>query len=434
MQRILLDAQNALHDRSLSLFRNKPNHSVASQSMHIAVFSQYHTNPDCPATSRHYTLLAHIAKTHRVTLLTTPAWKNQQLTQEFPWVPAGVEIREVNVAYDNKMGPARRALAFAHYATWAVSEGLRIDKPDVIWGISTPLTAAWAAAQVARWRKVPWVFEVQDLWPSFPIAMGAVPTALARQQLYQLEKRLYNSARYILPLSPDMTRYVTELGIAPEKVTTVLNGTDLCLAARATPEVVATLRHEHGLVGKRVVLYAGTFGRANDMPTLVAAAEAMAAADANVVWLFLGHGFYEPLVAAAAARWPGRIRLVGGQARHVVFGWFALAEVSIASFLGLPVLDANSPAKLYDSLAVGTPVVVTNQGWTKELVERHGCGWYVPAGDAEALVAQLRNLLAQPEALTAAGNRGRQLARREFDRQELASQVQQLLEAAATKA
>ena len=402
--------------------------------MHIAVFSQYHTNPDCPATSRHYTLLAHIAKTHRVTLLTTPAWKGQRLTQQFPWVPAGVEIREANVPYANSMGPARRALAFAHYAGWAVREGLRIDKPDVIWGISTPLTAAWAAAQVARRRRVPWVFEVQDLWPSFPIAMGAVPTALARQQLYQLEKRLYKNARHILPLSPDMARYITDLGIAPEKVTTVLNGTDLDLAARATPEVVARLRQEQGLAGKRVILYAGTFGRANDIPRLVAAAEALAAATTNMVWVFLGHGFFEPLIAAAAARWPGSIRLVGGQARHAVFGWFALAEVSVVSFLGVPVLDANSPAKLYDSLAVGTPVIVTNPGWTKTLVEQHGCGWYVPASQPEALAARLRELLAQPGALVGAGEQGRRLASAAFDRQRLAATVQRILETAAAPA
>ncbi|OGX82612.1 glycosyltransferase WbuB [Hymenobacter lapidarius] len=402
--------------------------------MHIAVFSQYHTNPDCPATSRHYTLLAHIVKTHRVTLLTTPAWKGQRLNTEFPWVPAGVEIREANIAYSNKMGPARRALAFAQYAAWAVREGLRIDRPDVIWGISTPLTAAWAAAQVARWRKVPWVFEVQDLWPSFPIAMGAVPTGLARHQLYQLEKRLYQSAQHVLPLSPDMSRYVTDLGISPQKVTTVLNGTDLELAARATSQAVAVLRQAQGLAGQRVILYAGTFGRANDIPTLVAAAETMAATNSGAVWLFLGHGFFEPLIAAAAARWPGRIRLVGGQARHEVFSWFALADVSVVSFLSLPVLDSNSPAKLYDSLAVGTPVVVTNQGWTKALVEQHGCGWYVPAGAPGALTAKLQELLAQPAVLATAGADGRRLAAAEFDRQRLAQQVQQLLEAAARKA
>ncbi len=399
--------------------------------MHVAVFSQYHTNPDCPATSRHYTLLAHLAKTHRVTLLTTPAWAGQRLTQEFDWVPPGVEIRQTAVRYDNRMGPARRAWAFAHYAAWAVREGLRMDKPDVIWGISTPLTAAWAAATVARARRVPWVFEVQDLWPSFPVAMGAVPTALARQQLFALEKRLYRSARHILPLSPDMTAYVTSLGISADKVTTVLNGTDLDLAARATPAAVAALRRAEGLQGQRVVLYAGTFGRANDLPTVVAAAEAMVAAEADVTWLFLGDGHQRPLVAAAAARWPGRIRLVGGQPRHAIFSWFALADVAVVSFLGLPVLDANSPAKLYDALAVGTPVVVTNTGWTKALVEMEGCGWYALAGNAPALAHTLREVLRQPALLAAAGAAGQRLARRDFDRQQLAAVVQRVLENAA---
>lgn len=400
--------------------------------MHIAVFSQYHTSPDCPATSRHYTLLAEIARHHRVTLLTTPAWRSQQLTQEWPWVPPGVELLEANIPYDNKMGPARRVLAFAQYAAWAVRAGRRIARPDVVWGISTPLTAAWAAARVARGWRVPWVFEVQDLWPSFPVAMGAVPTALARRQLFALEKRLYESAAHIVPLSPDMSAYVAGRGIAPGNISTLLNGTDLHLAARATPGAVAALRAAQGLAGQRVVLYAGTFGRANDMPTVVAAAEALVAADPAVTFLFLGHGYYAPLVAAAAAKWPGRIRLVGGQPRHAVFSWFALADVAVVSFLGLPVLDANSPAKLYDALAVGTPVVVTNRGWTKTLVEQHGCGWYAPAGDAAGLASQLQAVLADPAGRTAAGQRGRALASRAFDRTGLAGHMQVILEQAAT--
>jgi glycosyltransferase involved in cell wall biosynthesis len=398
--------------------------------LHVVVFSQYHTSPDCPATSRHYTLLAEIAKHHRVTLLTTPAWRSQQLTHEFAWVPPGVELLEANIPYDNKMGPARRALAFAQYAAWAGRAGRKIDRPDVVWGISTPLTAAWAAARVARYWRVPWVFEVQDLWPSFPVAMGAVPTALARQQLFALEKRLYDSAAHIVPLSPDMSHYVADLGISTAKITTLLNGTDLDLAGRATPAAVAALRREQGLENQKVVLYAGTFGRANDMPTVVAAAEALVATDPAVTWFFLGHGYYAPLVAAAAARWPGRIRLVGGQPRHAVFSWFALADVTVVSFLGLPVLDANSPAKLYDALAVGTPVVVTNPGWTKTLVEQHGCGWYAPAGDAAALAERLRAVLGDGDALRAAGERGRVLAQTEFGRVALAARMQQILEQA----
>ncbi|ALD21838.1 glycosyltransferase family 4 protein [Hymenobacter sp. DG25A] len=399
--------------------------------MHILVFSQYHTNPDCPATSRHYSLLAHIARHHRVTLITTRTWEQQRLTQEFPWLPEGVEMRAADIPYHNRMGPARRVLAFGQYVAYAYREGLKVDKPDVIWGISTPLTAAWVAARVAHRRRVPWVFEVQDLWPSFPIAMGAVPTGWARQRLFALEKSLYQSATHILPLSPDMTRYISDLGIPAAKVTTVLNGTDLDLAARAMDAAVAMLRQEHGLEGKQVVLYAGTFGRANDIPTLVAAAEELAAQNPEVCWLFMGLGYHEPLIREAAARCPA-IRLVPPQPRHAVFAWFRLAAVSVVSFLEMPVLDANSPAKFYDSLAVGTPVIVTNQGWTKAFVEQHGAGWFVPAGQPDVLATKLLELLAQPEKLQAAGQRGQQAARQLFDRQQIAHTVEQVLEKAAT--
>ncbi|MBT9394557.1 glycosyltransferase family 4 protein [Hymenobacter sp. NST-14] len=404
--------------------------------MHIAVFSQYHTNPDCPATSRHYSLLAQLARTHRITLITTRTWEPQRLTQEFAWVPPGVELRAADIAYENRMGVARRALSFGQYAAYALREGLRIDKPDVIWGISTPLTAAWAAAQVARWRRVPWVFEVQDLWPSFPIAMGAVPSRLARQELYRLEGRLYQQAHSILTLSPDMTDYVRQVGqgqrwpFAPQKVHTTLNGTDFDLAERATNEAVAALSREQELDGRQVVLYAGTFGRANAIPLLLAAAATLTITNPAVVWVFMGHGFYADELLAAA-REHAYIRVVPPQPRHAVFTWFRLAEVSVVSFLGLPVLDTNSPAKFYDSLAVGTPVIVTNPGWTRELVEQHGCGWYAPADDPPGLARRLGELLDEPAQLRQAGERGRVVARGQFDRQQIGVAVQQLLEQAA---
>ena len=338
-------------------------------------------------------------------------------------------MRAAEVPYQNKMGIAQRGLAFTRYAAYAIREGLRIDRPDVIWGISTPLTAAWAAAQVARWRRVPWVFEVQDLWPAFPIAMGAIPK-LAQGSLLKMESALYQQANAILALSPDMTAHVQRVGesrgqFEPTKVHTTLNGTDLDLAALATDGAVAALRQELGLLGQQVVLYAGTFGRANDISTLVQAAEQLASILPKVVWLFMGHGFHERLIREAAKRCAA-IRLVAPQPRHAVFTWFRLADVSLVSFLNLPVLDTNSPAKLYDSLAVGTPVIVTNDGWTKRLVEQYGCGWYVPANNASALVERLKQVLAEPNLLQQAGENGRAVAAEKFDREKIATDVQQV--------
>jgi glycosyltransferase involved in cell wall biosynthesis len=394
--------------------------------MHLVVFNQYHSNPDCAATSRHYTFLAYLARRHRVSLITTNTWRHQRLTNDFPWVPEGVALHAFEIPYANRMGRGQRLISFGQYAVRAVQRGMALDKPDVIWGISTPLTAAWAASRVAERRRIPWVFEVQDLWPSFPVQMGAVPGKWLKQRLYAAETKLYRHADHIITLSPDMASYIHQTGGSPSNVTTLLNGTDLdLLAASPEPEELA-LRQRFGLSDRQVVLYAGTYGRANDIPLLIEAARRLQSRP-EICFVFTGAGFHEPLLHEAAKELPSVV-VVPPQPRQHIFSWFKLARLSLVPFLDLPVLNANSPAKFFDSLAAGTPVVVTNRGWTKAFVEQHACGWYSPADNSEALAACISRALADPGALAAAGKRGQTVAAQQFDRQRQAVEVEQILE------
>jgi glycosyltransferase involved in cell wall biosynthesis len=269
------------------------------------------------------------------------------------------------------------------------------------------------------------VFLVQDLWPDFPIQMGALPNPWLQRRLYALERRLYTRAAHVIPYSPDMEAHILRHGIAPDRVTTHLNGTDFWLLDACTPADVATLRDAHGLAGKQVVLYGGTFGRANDIPTLIQAAERLTHRR-DVQFVFVGHGFLTNLVREAAGRLPN-VTLIPPQPRHRMPAWFKLAALSVISFIDLPVLSTNSPAKFFDSLGAGTPVVVTNPGWTRRFVEEHGCGWYVPPSNPEALMHRLDAVLADPEALATTGKRGAAVARRQFDREVMAGQLEAIL-------
>ncbi|WP_207436241.1 glycosyltransferase family 4 protein [Sabulibacter ruber] len=396
--------------------------------MHIALFHQYHHNPDCPATCRHYTFMAELAQRHQITLVTSNAWESKRLTQQYDWVPPGVELVSLKVPYFNKMGVVQRLQAFGAFATHAFVKGLRMPKPDVIWGVSTPLTTAWAAGKVASLRKVPWVFEVQDLWPSFPIQMGAVPSKVAQKQLYKLEASLYRQAAHIIPLSSDMERYILEKGIAPGKVTTLVNGTEIPSQSVSDAEK-EKLRVELGLQGRKVVLYAGTYGRANDIPMLVQASTLLQDRS-DVCFVFTGQGFDAPLLETAAKQ-QTNIKLLPPLPRHEIFRLFSIADVSVVSFIDLPVLEANSPGKLFDSLAVGTPVVVTNPGWTKRLVETQQCGWYVPAGDSQALADSLAHRLPQSTEMAAMRVNAAQIARTQFDRLQMVPVLEQIFEKVA---
>ncbi len=392
--------------------------------MHIAVFLQYYHTPDCPTAARPYALVKRLAQEHEVTLLTTHAWEENRLAHRYSWVPDGVRLVRFDVPYNNEMGPFDRLCTFAHYALRSIGYALRMPRPDLILGSSTPLTTAVAAGVVATVRRIPWIFEVRDLWPDFPIQMGVVRSTVLQRLLYALERCLYRSAAHVVALSPDMERHVRT--VAPSSnVSTMVYGTDRrLLRNRPDPN---QLRRRLSLDRPHVVLYAGTLGRANAIPTLLDAARRLADRD-DVLIGFAGTGYHEDTVRRAAHRHE-HIRLLDPLPYPEALSLFSVADVSLVSFRDRPVLAANSPGKFYDSLAVGTPVVVTNPGWTQRFVDRHQCGWSVPPESPIALANQLRALLDAPDRLATAGRRGRTVARQKFDRAAIMDEYAALVDA-----
>jgi glycosyltransferase involved in cell wall biosynthesis len=396
----------------------------------LTLFQHYHT-PDCPTAARPYALVKALAARHRVTLVASDAWKPRRLARRYPWTPPDVEARWVRAPYANAMEPGRRLASFATFAAKALAEALRAERPDVILGSSTPLTVPGLAALAARWHRVPWVFEVQDLWPAFPIQMGAVPTPVLRRALVAAEHALYRDAARVVAVSPDMARHVEAVaGAAP--VTMNPYGADLAAHGRVTEADLEALRRRFGLpVARRVVAYVGSFGRANALPTMLEAARRLARrSDACVV--FAGDGFHREAVAEAASQLP-HVHHLPPLPMPEALALFRLADLSLVSFLDRPVLATNAPSKLYDSLAAGTPVVVTNPGWTRAFVAAHGCGWFVPPEDAAALAARVAALLDAPEMLAEAGRRGAAAARTHFDRRRHMAALVATIEAAARR-
>mgnify|MGYP006280599797 CR=1 FL=1 len=384
--------------------------------MHVAVFFQYYHTPDCPTAARPYALVERLAREHEVTVVTTRAWEDQRLADRYPWVPDGARLVRFDVPYDNDMSSARRLHAFLGYAARAVVRGLRSLRPDLIIGSSPPLSVPAATALIGGLRGIPWIFEVQDLWPAFPIQMGALDWPGLRNALYGLEAALYRSAAHVVTVSPDMEQHVRT--IAPSADTSMLPyGTDLEQVDALSPSRKEALRDRLGLDGRFLVLYAGTLGRANAIPTLLSAADRLADRS-DLLFGIAGRGYYDNTVRRAARR-HDHVRLLDPLPYPDALTLFSVADLSLVPFLDRPVLAANAPSKFFDSLSTGTPVIVTNPGWTKRFVSRHDCGWFVPPESPDALAARVRTLLDRPEVLTAAGDRGRAVARRRFDRADI---------------
>ena len=184
--------------------------------MRIIYLHQYFTPPDRPGGTRSYEMARRLAaKGHGVTMITSSANLDETWAPSDGWHAReleGIRLEIVRVPYDNAMSFASRIRAFFRFAAAASRRVLKV-KGDVVFATSTPLTIILPALTAKLFLRIPLVFEVRDLWPDLPIAVGALRDPLARTAARWLEWAAYHASAHIVALSPGMARGVMRRGI-----------------------------------------------------------------------------------------------------------------------------------------------------------------------------------------------------------------------------
>jgi glycosyltransferase involved in cell wall biosynthesis len=342
----------------------------------------------------------------------------------------GIDVLFLNVPYANRYRTPLRLASFAAFTVAAAVAGALERRPDIVYASSTPLTIGIAGLATARLKRVPFVFEVRDLWPAVPVELGALRSGPAVRSAEWLERRLYDGAEKIVVLSEGAREDLERRGIPSDKLALIPNAADLDVFR---PEVVdESFREKHGLEGKFVALYAGAMGRANGLDQLVEAADALRRrGDERIAIVALGDGGERPhLEQRAAGLGLDNLLFLPPVAKDELAGIVGAADVTLTIFAPYPVLETNSPNKFFDSLAAGRPAVVNLDGWIRRLVEENDAGAWVPSGDAEALAWALSALAGDPERVERMGGNARALAEREFSRDLMAERLARTLEEA----
>ena len=390
--------------------------------MRIVYVHQYFLTPQMPGGTRSYEWARRLVRQgHEVHVVTADilAPKGSRLwrTSEIE----GITVHWLPVPYSNEQSYARRVWAFLRFMLWSSVKSTAL-KPELVLATSTPLTVAVPGIVASRLRRVRFVFEVRDLWPELPIQVGALRDPVSRGLARALARLAYRSAAHIVALSPGMAAGVRSYGIAADRVTVVPNASDLELFAGGA-EDGRQLRAAHPWLGDRpLVVYAGTFGIANDVEWLVRLAEAVRPIDADVRFLLVGDGR-----RLAAVRDLARER---GLLDSTVFvhdpvpkaqmpGILAAADVAASVFAPLPGMVDNSANKFFDALAAGRPVLLNYGGWQADLVREHGAGLVVDRDDLDGSARELVSLLRDGETLATSGKAARALAEQQFSRETL---------------
>lgn len=395
--------------------------------MRILYFHQHFNTPNGTVGIRSYQMSQRLlSRGHQVTMVCgSYGGGDTGLTQAFHrgvrrGVVDGIDIVEFDLAYSNADGLLKRAYTFVKFAFKSIQLALT-EKYDVLFATSTPLTAGIPGI-FARWlRGKPFVFEVRDLWPELPHAMGVIRNPLLLGILSALEWGSYRSADRLIGLSPGIVRGIRERGVPDDAVAMIPNGCDLDIFAAQTP----AWRPEQVKDTDLMAVFAGTHGAANGLDAVLdAAAELKRRGRQDVKLVLIGNGKLKPQLEQLAARKRlDNVVFLDPVNKTRLSGLMAASDVGLQILANVPAFYfGTSPNKFFDYIAAGLPVLNNYPGWLAEMLLKHRCGFAVPPKNASAFADALERAADNRDLLKTMGHNARQLAHTQFRRELLADQ------------
>ena len=346
---------------------------------------------------------------------------------------AGFKVHAMSNAYSNDMNFRKRIAAFMRFALASASYSVRLEG-DLVFASSTPLTIAIPAV-LAKWRlRAPMVFEVRDLWPEVPIAMGVLKNPILKLAGRWLERVAYQNSERVVALSPGMRDGIVGAGYPESRVHVIPNCSDIEIL-RVPSDVGRKWRDRHPEINTRsMVLYAGTIGRVNGVDWLARLAASTTGSGSDLCFVIVGRGSEEGAVRRVAEQYGVLNRnffILPGVPRSELAPILSASTVACSVVADLQALWNNSANKVFDGFAAGRPVMINHGGWQQRLLEENGAGLVLPHGDVQRAAELLISFVSDSARLAAANSASAALADSRFNRNLLVGELITVLEAVA---
>jgi len=356
---------------------------------------------------------------HQVTVITTapnfpegrllPGYRNrwrQDHTMD------GIRVVRMKSYIAPNRGVARRSLDFLSFGATGLWGALTEERPDVIAATSPQFFAAVAGYAAGALRRLPFVFELGDLWPASIAAVGAVRQSAVLRMLERLELYLYRRSSAVVALTPAFKDNLVARGVPAEKIAVVMNGVDMSRYAPRPQD--ATLARQWGVENRFVVGYLGTHGMAHALDNVLNAADRLRG-EPDIRFLLVGAGAErDRLLADARQRGLSNVVFQGVQPKSAMPDVWSLCDVALVHLKDSPVFAEVIPSKIFEAMGMGLPVLLAApEGQASRIVLDDGAGVWVPAERPEALAdavtalrddADARQALAQASLAAAPGH------------------------------
>ncbi len=357
---------------------------------------------NAPATRLHEHALRWVRAGHEVTVVTcAPNFPEGRLFAGYRnrWHQVedvdGIRVVRVKTYITANEGTVRRTLDYLSFMVSGTVAGLLERRPDVVVATSPQFFCAVAGWALAGLRRLPFVFELRDLWPASIAAVGAMRPGLPLRVLERLELFLYRRASAIVTVTHSFRDDLVSRGIDASKIHVVINGVDL-ERYRPAPRHTA-LAASLGIQDRFVVGYLGTHGLAHALEHVLDAA-ALLREHRGIVFLMAGGGAArEALVLRARELALDNVRMLERQPKASMPGLWSLCDLALVPLRDTPVFATVLPSKVFEAMGMGVPVLMSlPEGEATALVATTGCGITVPPEDPGALAGAILALSQDP--------------------------------------
>ncbi|HSS99028.1 MAG TPA: glycosyltransferase family 4 protein [Terriglobales bacterium] len=401
--------------------------------MKILYISQYFP-PELAAPAVRVSELSHhwVTSGHEVTVLTGfpnhptgvvhPEYRGKLRRLVFRECIEGVQVVRTWLWPKPNRKALGRMLNFVSFAVSAAISGLFFSRPDVLIATSPQLLVGLTGWWLARAKRVPFIFEVRDLWPESLAAVGmGSDQSLLHRALAMVANFLYRQSDEIVVVTPAFKQHLMKHWEVPAaKISVVPNGVETELFSPGKTN--SSLKQGLGIEGKFIACYIGTMGMAHGLDTILETAAELKTAAPQILFLLVGEGAEKENIATRARSMGlSNVLIVDSQLREKIPSYICASDVCLVLLKNTPVFETVIPTKMLEYMSCGRPVILGVEGQAKKILQEAQAGVCIPPEDAKQLGQAVMRIAADKDLRKSLGDNGRRHVLKYFSRQHTAS-------------
>ncbi len=356
-----------------------------------------------------------VARGHSVEVLTGfPNYPGGRLYENYRirWrqveVLEGIRVIRVPLYPSHDGSSLRRVLNYCSFAASAATLGTcSVSRPDIVYMYHPPATVGLAALALRVLRGVPFVCDIQDLWPDSIAASGMMSSRLLNGLVGAWCRMLYKTSSQIVVLSPGFKNTLVGRGVPEHKLHVIYNW---CDETALDADRNDCLTPEPSVPDRRFkVVFAGTMGKVQGLTAVLQAAALVQGSGKRIEFLFVGGGVeVERLQATAAALGLKNVEFLPRRPLVDIGVILRSADALLVHLKDEPLFRITIPSKTQAYMNVGKPILMAVKGDAADLVIRSRCGVVCEPENPRAIADAVLLLEAlRPEARAEMGRNGR---------------------------